>query len=50
MPIANVEIDTSYLSLNQSQKVHHVKGEIVAESRGGNYNATIRFQAVIFIG
>lgn len=50
VPIANVEIDSSFLSLNKSQKIHHVDGVIVAESRGGNFNATIRFQADIFIG
>ncbi|KAI6177163.1 hypothetical protein M3Y97_00877100 [Aphelenchoides bicaudatus] len=48
--IANVEIDSSFLSLNKSQNIHHISGIIVAESRGGNFNATIRFQAVIFIG
>lgn len=48
--VANVELDSSFLSLNKSQQIHHVNGLIVAESRGGNFNATIRFQAVIFIG
>ncbi|KAI6215115.1 hypothetical protein M3Y94_00347300 [Aphelenchoides besseyi] len=50
VPISNIEIDTSYLSLNSSQKMHVVQGEIVAESRGGNFNATIRFYAVVFFG
>ncbi|KAI6188172.1 hypothetical protein M3Y98_00325400 [Aphelenchoides besseyi] len=50
VPISNIEIDTSYLSLNSSQKIHVVQGEIVAESRGGNFNATIRFHAVVFFG
>ncbi|KAI6240905.1 hypothetical protein M3Y99_00399100 [Aphelenchoides fujianensis] len=50
VPISNIEIDTAYLSLNHSKKMHLVEGQIVAESRGGNFNATVRFQATVFLG
>lgn len=50
VPIALVELDTNFLSLNTSEKLHRVEGEIVAESRGGNYNVTMAFKALVFLG
>ncbi|CAD5221298.1 unnamed protein product [Bursaphelenchus xylophilus] len=50
VPIANVHLDTNYFTLNASQQLHRVNGEIVAESRGGNYNVTVKFTALIVSG
>ncbi|CAD5215346.1 unnamed protein product [Bursaphelenchus okinawaensis] len=50
VPIANVHLDTNYFTLNATQQLHRVTGEIVAESRGGNYNVTVKFKALIATG
>lgn len=55
VPIANINLSTKFTGVKDNaiminEKLYKKRGIIVSESRGGNYNITVPYEALIYKG